>query len=349
MDESRIAPRLTVLLPCRNEARYIGACLDSILAGAYPPDQLEILVIDGNSTDGTAALVHEYAQQHPQVRLLDNPRQIVPTALNIGIRAATGAVIARMDAHVVYPPEYLPRLVAALEESGADNVGGCIMTLPADGTATAQAIAIALSHPFGVGNSHFRIGAREARFVDTVPFGCFRRELFTKLGMFDEELVRNQDDEFNYRILSHGGKIRLVPDVVCYYYARGSLAQLARMFYQYGAFKPLVARKVGRIMTLRQLVPAAFVVALLDAAVAGFFWRPTWLAGLGLAGVYAAAILVSSARVFRSHGIRCATALSVVFPVLHFSYGVGFLRGLRDGLFGRSSRWRDPAAVPMSR
>ena len=349
MDASKTPPRLSVLLPCRNEARYISACLDSILAGAYPPDQLEILVIDGNSTDGTAALVREYAQQHPQVRLLDNPRQIVPTALNIGIRAATGAVIARMDAHVVYPPEYLPRLVAALEETGADNVGGCIMTLPADGTATAQAIAIALGHPFGVGNSHFRIGAREGRFVDTVPFGCFRRELFTKLGMFDEELVRNQDDEFNYRIASRGGKIRLVPDVVCYYYARGSLAQLARMFYQYGAFKPLVARKVGRIMTLRQLVPAAFVVALLDAAVAGFFWRPAWLAGLGLAGVYAAAILFSSARVFRSHGVRCATALSVVFPVLHFSYGVGFLRGLRDGVFGRSNRWRDPAAVPMSR
>jgi glycosyltransferase involved in cell wall biosynthesis len=349
LDASKTPPRLSVLLPCRNEARYISACLDSILAGAYPPGQLEILVIDGNSTDGTAALVREYAQQHPQVRLLDNPRQIVPTALNIGIRAATGAIIARMDAHVVYPPEYLPRLVAALEETGVDNVGGCIMTLPADGTATAQAIAIALSHPFGVGNSHFRIGAREARFVDTVPFGCFRRELFTKLGMFDEELVRNQDDEFNYRILSHGGKIRLVPDVVCYYYARGSLAQLARMFFQYGAFKPLVARKVGRIMTLRQLVPAAFVVALLDAAVAGFFWRPAWLAGLGLAATYAAAILVSSARVFRSHGVRCATALSVVFPVLHFSYGVGFLRGLRDGVFGRSSRWRDPAAVPMSR
>lgn len=349
MDESKVAPRLSVLLPCRNEARYIGACLDSILAGAYPPDRLEILVIDGNSSDGTPALVREYAEKHPQVRLLSNPQQIVPTALNIGIRAATGDVIARMDAHVVYPPEYLPRLVAALEETGADNVGGCIMTLPADGTATAQAIAIALGHPFGVGNSHFRIGSREARFVDTVPFGCFRRELFTRLGMFDEELVRNQDDEFNYRIVSRGGKIRLVPDVVCYYYARGSLGQLARMFYQYGVFKPLVARKVGRIMTLRQLVPAAFVVALLDAAVAGFFWHPAWLAGLGLAGVYAAAILFSSARVFRSHGVRCATALAAVFPVLHFSYGVGFLRGLRNGLFGRPSRWRDPATVPLSR
>lgn len=349
MDESKIAPRLTVLLPCRNEARYIGACLDSIVAGAYPLDRLEILVIDGNSTDGTPAFVREYAEQHPQVRLLNNPRQIVPTALNIGIRAATGDIIARMDAHVVYPPEYLPRLAAALEETGADNVGGCIITLPADGTATAQAIAIALGHPFGVGNSHFRIGAREARFVDTVPFGCFRRELFTKVGMFDEELVRNQDDEFNYRIVSRGGKIRLVPDVVCYYYARGSLGQLARMFYQYGAFKPLVARKVGRIMTLRQLVPAGFVTALAAAGIAGAFWRPAWLAGLGLAGLYGAAILFSSARVFRSHGIRCATALAAVFPVLHFSYGVGFLRGLRGGVFGRPSRWRDPSTVPLSR
>jgi glycosyltransferase involved in cell wall biosynthesis len=349
LDESKIAPRLTVLLPCRNEARYIGACLDSIVAGAYPLDRLEILVIDGNSTDGTQAFVREYAEQHPQVRLLNNARQIVPTALNIGIRAATGDIIARMDAHVVYPPEYLPRLAAALEETGADNVGGCIITLPADGTATAQAIAIALGHPFGVGNSHFRIGAPEARFVDTVPFGCFRRELFTKVGMFDEELVRNQDDEFNYRIVSRGGKIRLVPDVVCYYYARGSLGQLARMFYQYGAFKPLVARKVGRIMTLRQLVPAGFVTALAAAGIAGAFWRPAWLAGLGLAGLYGAAILFSSARVFRSHGIRCATALAAVFPVLHFSYGVGFLRGLRGGVFGRPSRWRDPATVPLSR
>jgi glycosyltransferase involved in cell wall biosynthesis len=342
-------PRVTVILPCRNEARYIAACLDSIITGAYPLEQLEILVVDGNSTDDTRTVVRDYAKQHAQVRLLDNPRRIVPTALNIGVRAATGDIIARIDAHAVYPPEYLPRLVAALEESGADNVGGCMITLPADGTATAQAIAIALSHPFGVGNSHFRIGAREARFVDTVPFGCFRRDIFTKVGMFDEELVRNQDDEFNSRIVRRGGKIRLVPDVVCYYYARGSLRKLARMFYQYGAFKPLVARKVGRIMTLRQLVPAGFVSALVGAGIAGIFWRPAWLAGLGFSAVYAAAILFSSARVFRSHGFRCATALAGVFPVVHFSYGVGFLRGLRDGLFGRRGRWRDPAAVPLSR
>ncbi|MDP3910739.1 MAG: glycosyltransferase family 2 protein, partial [Gemmatimonadales bacterium] len=251
-----MTPRVTVILPCRNEARYIGPCLDSILSASYAPERLEVLVVDGMSDDGTRAVVAEYAAAHPRIQLLDNPSRIVPTALNVGIRAAAGDVIARMDAHVVYPPEYLPRLVAALEESGADNVGGCIITLPADGTAVAQAIAIALGHPFGVGNSHFRIGARAARLVDTVPFGCYRRDVFARIGEFDEELVRNQDDEFNHRLVASGGRVLLLPDVVSYYYARGSFRQVARMFYQYGAFKPLVARKVGRIMTLRQLVPA---------------------------------------------------------------------------------------------
>jgi glycosyltransferase involved in cell wall biosynthesis len=342
-------PRVTVILPCRNEARYIAACLDSVIGGAYPLERLEVLVVDGNSTDGTRQVVRDYAARHPQIRLLDNPGRIVPTALNIGIRAATGDVIARMDAHVVYPPEYLPRLVQALGEGDADNVGGCMITLPADGSVRSQAIAIALAHPVGVGNSHFRIGARAPRYVDTVPFGCFRRDLFQRVGMFDEDLVRNQDDEFNSRILSRGGRIRLVPDVVCYYYARGSLRQLARMFYQYGAFKPLVARKVGRIMTLRQLVPAGFVSVVGGALLAGLFWPPAWILAAAIAAVYATGIIASAARIVRSHGIRCAAALTIVFPVLHLSYGAGFLRGLRGGLFGRRSPWRDPAAIPLSR
>jgi len=341
--------RVSVVLPCRNEARYIAACLESILATAYPRDQLEILVVDGMSSDSTRRIVQEVAARHPEVRLLDNTQRIVPTAMNIGIRAATGDVIVRMDAHVVYPPEYVPRLVQALAESDVDNVGGCMITLPADGTSLAQAIAIAMSHPFGVGNAHFRLGAREARDVDTVPFGCFRRELFERLGYFDEDLVRNQDDEFNARIVTSGGRIRLLPDVVCYYYARGSIPQLARMFYQYGAFKPLVARKVGRVMTMRQLVPAGFVSAIGAALIAGLFWRPAWLIGIGILALYACGVLASVARIVRSHGPRCAAALAVVFPVVHLSYGLGFVRGIRGGLFGPRGLWRDPTAIPLSR
>ena len=341
--------RVTVVLPCRNEARYIGPCLDSILAGVHPANHLEVLVVDGQSTDGTRKRIAEYAAAHPHIRMLDNPQRIVPTALNIGIREATGDVIVRMDAHVVYPPEYIPRLVAALAESGADNVGGCMITLPADGTAVAQAIAIALGHPFGVGNAHFRIGAREQRVVDTVPFGCFPRDVFRRIGLFDEEMVRNQDDEFNNRILRNGGKVVLVPDVVCYYYARGSLGQMARMFYQYGAFKPLAARKAGRIMTLRQLVPAAFVTSVVGSAAAALLWPPTLWITAAIAGTYAAAVVACALRVGRSHGMRCAVALMAVFPVVHFSYGIGFLRGLWAGLTGHRGRWRDPAAVPLSR
>lgn len=342
-------PSVSVILPCRNEARHIGVCLDSILASGYPPDKVEVLVVDGMSDDATRETVAQYTAAHPRIRLLDNPGRIVPTALNIGIGAATGEVVIRMDGHVVYPPEYIPRLVAGLLSSGADNVGGCMITLPADGTIFAQAIAIALGHPFGVGNSRFRIGARESQLVDTVPFGCFRRDVFQRVGLFDEELVRNQDDEFNHRLIRKGGRVLLLPDVVCYYYARGSLGKVARMFYQYGAFKPLVARKVGRVMTLRQLVPAMFVTGLAGAALGALFWVPAALAGAAIAGVYAAGVAACALPVARSHSARCALALAAVFPVVHLSYGVGFLRGLRDMLLKRRGPWRDPAAVPLSR
>jgi len=340
--------RVTVILPCRNEASHIAACLDSILASAHPLDHLEVLVVDGMSDDGTRELVGQYARAQPIIRLLDNPKRIVPTALNIGIRAATGDVIVRMDGHVVYPPEYIPRLVDALLADGADNVGGCLVTLPGDGTPVAQAIAIAMSHPFGVGFARFRVGARRAQDVDTVPFGCFRRSLFTRVGLFDEDLVRNQDDEFNHRVIRNGGRVRLIPDVVCYYYARGSLRKAARMFYQYGAFKPLVARKVGRVMTVRQLVPAGFVAALLGSAAGTLFWTPAAWLGAGVATLYGAGVAAVAASILRSHGVRCALALAAAFPVVHVSYGFGFLRGLRAALMGRS-RWRDPAAVPLSR
>ncbi len=235
-------PRVSIVMPCRNEAAYIGPCLESVLATDYPLDRVEVLVADGRSDDGTREIVEGWAARHPCVRLLDNPARITPAALNMAIRAATGDVIIRMDAHGVYPRDYVSRLVDALQETGADNVGGVVVTLPADDTPVARGIALAFSHPLGVGNAYFRIGVAGPRWVDTVPFGCFRRELFERVGMFDEEMVRNQDDEFNLRVIGRGGRILLLPDVVSRYYARRSLGAVARMFYQYGYFKPLVAR-----------------------------------------------------------------------------------------------------------
>jgi GT2 family glycosyltransferase len=198
----------------------------------------------------------------------------------------------------------------------------------------ARAIAIGMSHRFGVGNSHFRVGISEAREVDTVPFGCFRREVFARVGLFDEELIRNQDDEFNFRLITQGGRVVLLPDVSCRYFARRSLRQLARMYYQYGYFKPLVARKVGRVMTVRQLIPSLLVATVAGLAMASL-WS-SWARGslLLLISVYLALVLAFSVTGL-AQGVRCAVALTAVFPTLHFSYGVGFIRGIHDHLLAR--------------
>ena len=331
-------PRISIIVPCRNEARYIAACLESILATDYPADRLEVLVADGRSDDGTREVVADIARRDHRVRLLDNAQRITPTALNTAIRAASGDIIVRMDAHVVYPRTYLTRLVSALEETGADNVGGVLATLPADDSPMAHAIALGLSHRFGVGNSYFRVGAPERRWVDTVAFGCYRRDVFERIGLFDEELVRNQDDEFNARLIKHGGRILLEPTVVAQYYGRRSLRHLARMFFQYGLFKPLVARKVGRVMTVRQLIPALLVLGLAGSALLA-----PWVPGAGLlfaalASVYLVAVVANAMRSARSIGPKGAALMALVFPTLHFSYGVGFLAGIARTL--RASRAR---------
>jgi glycosyltransferase involved in cell wall biosynthesis len=334
---SRTPPFVSIVVPCRNEETYLARCLDSILAGDYPRGRLEILVVNGGSTDRTAEVLAQYAATHQAIAALENPRGTTPAALNIGIRAAAGEIIIRMDAHVLYPPDYIRRLVAGLEESGADNVGGILETVPAEDTPTARAIALGISHRFGVGNAHFRIGTDQRREVDTVPFGCFRREVFERIGLFDEELIRNQDDELNFRIITRGGRVLLLPDVFCQYFARRSLDQLARMYYQYGYFKPLVARKVGRVMTVRQLVPALLVAGLSSSAAVAI-WVPSARVVFALvAASYLALVLVCSAAAVRTHGIRSGVALAAVFPTIHFSYGAGFLLGIRDHLLTRSA------------
>src|SRR5207302_11075992 len=236
-----------------------------------------------------------------------------------------------------------------LERTGGDYVGGAWVTLPGDTTATARAIAAVLAHPFGIGDSRYRLGTNEVREVDTLPFGCFRRELFERLGMFDEELVRDQDEEFSFRVLRAGGRILLVPGVVCSYYARRSLRQLGRMFYQYGLFKPLVAVKVGRIMTLRQVVPAAVVLSVLLTLVAApWIAAARSLAALILGtclAVNAGCALVLGWR----HGARVGLAAAGVFAVVHVCYGCGFLRGVLELLARSRGRPSDLSSTPLSR
>jgi hypothetical protein len=255
-----------------------------------------------------------------------------------------------MDAHAAYPPTYVPRLVEALEQYGADNVGGVLRTLPAGRGAVARAIAVAMSHPFGVGTSRFRIGTSTPRWVDTIAFFCVRREVFDRVGLFDEGLPRNQDGEFNGRLIKQGGRILLLPNVESQYYARATLRQTARMFYQYGYFKPLAAKKLGRVMTLRQLVPPLFVLGLLASSFVDALWRPANLAFEIVGGSYLLVVAGAMVHATVKQGPRVGLALGAVLPVMHVSYGVGFWRRVLELLlprrWGRSDQVDEP---PLSR
>ncbi len=297
--------KISIICPCYNERAFIGACIDSIAHQDCGVTNIELLVVDGMSQDGTRDIVTEKAKQYSWLRLVDNPRKIAPVAMNIGINQARGKYIVRVDAHSIYPSNYVSSLVYALDNlAGAQNVGAICRTLPADDSLMARANAITASHPFGVGNSSFRIGADRIKEVDTVPFGCWRKEWLQQIGGFDEELVRNQDDELNARTIEHGGKIYLLPTIIVDYYARRTLAQAWKMFYQYGLYKPLVNQKLQRPATLRQFVPPLFVLGLFPAL-------PLYL-------------LIVGGISIRYRNI----ALMLSFPAIHLSYGLGYWVGL---------------------
>ncbi len=326
--------KLSVICPIYNEEKHIAACLDSILRQDFPKEELEVLLVDGMSTDRTREIVQQYTAQYPFIFLLDNPKRIVPTGLNIGIRVAQGEVIIRLDAHAIYPDNYFSALVDKLFALNADNVGGLCRTLPAKDTPMCEAIAAALSSPFGMGDSHFRIGTNKEMQVDTVPFGCFRREVFDKIGYFDEELVRNQDDEFNGRIIKFGGHIYLIPSVVIDYYGRDSIGKLSKMFYQYGLFKPLVNKKLGNPASVRQFFPFFFVLGLiigLILSLASTFFRILYIAVLALYIFLAAYYSIRQVK-----GLKRIFLLMGTFFVIHVSYGWGYLRGMFKLLLKKS-------------
>jgi glycosyltransferase involved in cell wall biosynthesis len=319
-------PLVSIIMPVRNEAAYIERSLGAVLGQDYPADRLEILVVDGMSTDGTQEHVLTKRATDPRLRLIDNPRRIVAPGLNLGIRQARGDVIVRVDGHCEIARDYVRRCVEHLLADGVEAVGGPIETIGE--TDEARAIALAMSSWFGVGGSAFRTVKDRPLLVETVAFPAYTRKTLARLGPFDEELVRNQDDEYNYRLLKQGGRILLSPDIRSRYYSRSSLRSLWRQYYQYGFWKVRVMQKHPRQMRLRQFVPPALVGMLLASAGLGLLFRQFWwLSGLALA-LYALADLAATASLGRAHGWRYAPRLLIVHPVLHLSYGLGFLAGL---------------------
>jgi glycosyltransferase involved in cell wall biosynthesis len=320
---------VSVIIPCFNEEKYIGKILDNLVGQDYPMDRMEVLAVDGNSKDRTREIILEYASLHPSIRLLINERQYVPFALNMGVRQSKGDFIIILGAHAEYPANYISALIKASLSLDADNVGGLLISKPPNPSPGALAISRALSSSFGVGNADFRTGSKVIKRVDTVTFGCYKRSVFDRIGLFDESLIRNQDDEFNARLIKHGGSIYLIPDIFVTYFTRGTVKSIGKMFYQYGLFKPLVSYKIGKPTTVRQLVPFFFVLFLLImiplsvvSSISGF------LLATGSV-MYILTDMAFSVKVaLKAEKLSLVFYLPWLFFLIHICYGWGYLRGI---------------------
>jgi succinoglycan biosynthesis protein ExoA len=343
-------PIVSLIMPERNEEIYIGNSLQTLLTQDYPGDHLEILVVDGMSTDNTRQIIHDFSALHPQlkIQILDNIDKIVSTGMNFALRQAKGEIIIRADGHCMIAQDYVSKCVEHIQRDGVDGVGGPMESIGE--TQMAKAIAIGMSSPFGVGNSAFRTTSGKSMLTDTVPFPAYTRQIVERAGFYDEELVRNQDDEYNYRIRELGGKILLADDVHSTYFSRTSLKRLWIQYYQYGFWKIRVLQKHPRQMSLRQFVPPAFVLALLFSILL-FLWSflrpPSSVFGLlssVVPALYLLVNLVASLWTASKRGWRYLPFLPLTFAILHLSYGLGFLVGLVKFL----NRWGDKTGkVPV--
>ncbi len=320
-------PSVTVIVPIRNEEGFIANSLTAIVTQDYPKHLLEVLVADGMSTDATREIVQQIAAENQDVtlKLIDNAKQIVPSGFNLALSEASGEIIVRVDGHTIIEPDYVAQCVKALGTTDADNVGGRMN--PVGKNAVGKAIALATSSPFGVGGASFHYSDKQ-EWVDTVYMGAWRREIFARVGNFDEEFVRNQDDEFNYRLRRAGGKILLSPAIKSAYYNRSSLRALWTQYYHYGLYKVRVMQKNPRQMRPRQFAPLALVLALGGGAILAPFSGLIRWCWLGVCVAYALANLAASAITSRHAQRRFDPLLPLVFAILHFSYGLGFLVGL---------------------
>lgn len=322
-------PFVSIIIPCRNEEKFISKCLDSIIVNDYPKEELEILLMDGMSQDRTRAIIKQYISKYNFIKIFDNPKKITPAALNTGILHARGEIIVRMDAHATYEKDYISKSIKYLEKYKADNVGGIIRTLSKKNTPAAKAIVFSLSHGFGVGNSYFRKGSKKPRWVDTVFGGCYRKKIFKKIGLFNESLVRSQDLEFNLRLKKAGGKILLAPDIISYYYPKPRLKDFFVYNLKCGIWSTYHLKFVKTFFRLRHYVSLFFVSILIGFLIAAFFSPFLILFFLLVICLYLFFTFYFSLRLaLREREWRYLFLMPIAFACRHFGYGFGSLTGI---------------------
>jgi len=324
--------KITVIIPVYNEEKYLPKVFASLREQDYPQELTEIIVVDGCSTDNSANLLKNFQQEFSNLLVLANPQKIVPVSMNLAIKQATGEYLIRWDSHTLYENDYLSKCVSFLERMPeVENVGGPMRLVTTN--KVQEAIKMATTSIFGIGNSSFHFEDYQG-FADTVYLGAYRRQIFEKIGLFDEELVRNQDDELNYRLSKSGGKIFISPEIKSYYYPRDSLKKLWKQYYEYGYWKVRVIQKHRIPASIRHLVPGTFVLSLIS----GIILTP--LKGLGLIILvpvlvpYLICLLYFSLKSCQKNKNKHLFLLMLVFVILHLSYGLGFLKGLLD-FFGK--------------
>ena len=334
-------------MPIRNEADFIEKAIGSVLGNDYPADRMEVIVADGCSDDGTQAIVEKMASTDSRVKLVENKGRIVSTGLNTALKASRGDVFIRIDGHAEIPTDFIRKSVHCLLEHPEAWVAGGYWKTVSEGY-VGKVIAAATQSPAGVGNARHRLGNFDG-WVDTVPYGAHHRWVPDKIGYFDEELVRNQDDEFNMRVNLAGGKIWLSSSICSTYYSRSSLKKLWRQYFQYGFWRIRTMQKHGRPATLRQTVPVLFVGSIMFLALAGFAWSGFWLLLAAEFALYVVGVAYGTLDVARQAGPKYCLPAPVVFFILHFGYGLGALWGFVRFLLLRGWKMKRAEEFKISR
>lgn len=331
LDAARpLDPSVSVIIPCFNEERFIGKVLEN-LAGQHAVERYEIIIVDGMSTDNTRAVIAEFMQEHPEiaVRMIDNPARNIPTALNLGVGQARHEIIIRMDAHSIPSENYVRRCIEGLQGAEASIVGMPWRIKAGDDSVAARAIALAVAHPFGIGDAKYRLADTASQFVDTVPFGAFRKSLWQEVGGYNEALLSNEDYDFHYRVRQRGGRILLDTDGHSIYFARPSFKTLAAQYARYGRWKAQMIKRHPRSLRLRQLAAPLFVLSLI-VLTALSVWRLLALEALLLVVVpyLALALWFATKLSRRARDWRLLPAIVWAFLIIHITWGGNFLLGL---------------------